>query len=92
MGSISPKSSSDTHSRVRLSIPVAKLLHLFESGGLHAEDFDCLDLQSKNLTKHLLLLACLDAPQSGGDCREPGRALHPRPAPRGGALPIRGDS
>ena len=43
---------------VCLCIPVAKLLPLFLNGSLHAEDFRCLDLHSKDLIRLLLLSSC----------------------------------
>lgn len=48
----------DSAGDVRLRISVTKLLPLFLSGNLHAEDFRCLDLRSRNLIRRLLLTVC----------------------------------
>lgn len=50
--------SNESAGEVRLRIPVTKLLPLFLSGNLRAEDFRCLDLRSQNLVRSLLLRVC----------------------------------
>lgn len=51
---------------VYLRIPAAKLLRLFLSENLHAEDFRCLDPHSKNLVWRLLLSSSPRPPESTG--------------------------
>ncbi|HYE36721.1 hypothetical protein [Methylocaldum sp.] len=55
--------SNQSAAGARLQISAVKLIELFENGNLHAEDFRCLDLSSKDLIKRLLLFVSLSADQ-----------------------------
>jgi hypothetical protein len=50
--------TNESVGEVRLRISVTKLLPLFLSGELRAEDFRCLDVRSRNLIRRLLLSVC----------------------------------
>jgi hypothetical protein len=74
MTSMSLVPNVDSGRKVKLRIPIPKLLQLFRSGNLHAEDLHALDRRSRDVIRHLLLLACLDVVSPSTDLHAAGTA------------------